>query len=760
MGLFVKRPLCLLCCLFVLCSLLFYGVGYSVLLYGIGLLLLICSVLFVFWRVVIRHRLRILFCLLCVVAILLALVHSLLTVALPAERAKSFEGDRVVLFRILSVEYEEKDSAEYVGAFTEIDGESVWIYGRITCDFACNADVGDRICVYGLIRSQIDDDDWLVMHTKLEEYAYVQQLSESLTVSEILFSRGGLRILGVRISEPLGERLSEYLGTEIGGIADGFLIGDQAEISSEVIRDFRRAGVSHVMAVSGQHITILLGGLELILRKLFCPRSVRCGIVAVCGGIFLMLTGFSLSCCRALLMLFSVYLHYFLAEENDSVTALFASFAVIIVFSPSAAVDVGLWMSFLATLGLITVYPLLERRLPYPRSEHAARKRILLIFRSVALVAAMTVVAEIFLLPVIWAFFREFSLISILCNVVLSPLVVIFLYGILLCLALGGVPLVGVGINGAVRILGEGILFVVGWCSRLPVATVSLKYGFCTVIILFYAVAMVVVLLLPIKRKWILGLPSAVAVLTFVICLTVTSLFFSDPVVVYHAKGKNKEWISVESMDKLSVFDMSSGGNAMCYDLYDTLEESMATEIDALILTHYHKGHSSMVIPLMRRTVVRRLYLPIPKNTEELSVAAKLANSATVCKTQVIFYASEDELVLFGDVSAKVGYGSDGEYESVAVQIMSPDGSISYGSIGTLAADTGSWLWQSDMLLVGSHGREGMSVTVSAPEDAVVKQVIYTDQELVSACRVILPNGSYYTCRKEKESCRAEIPLS
>ncbi len=762
-GLFVKRPLCFFCCLFVLFSLFARGVGRSLLLYAVGLILLGMAVLIFHWHIAVRHRIHILFCLLCVGAILLAVVHSLLTVVLPTERAKKWEGDRGVLFQILSVEYQEKDSVEYKGAVTEIDGERVRIPASLTCDFSSDAAVGDRLYVYGsvcAVNEKSDGEVLLNIFAEKEEYAYVQRLSQSLTVPELLFSRGGLRILGARMGSSVGDLLSQRLDAEIGALASGFLVGDRADLSAEVIRDFRRAGVSHVMAVSGQHFTILLGGLELLLRRLFCTRSVRCGIVSVCGLVFLMLTGFSLSACRALLMLFAVYLHYFLSEENDSVTALFASFAAIVFVSPSAASDLGLWMSFLATLGLITIYPILEKRIPYPRSKQAVSGRVFRFLRSVLLVAAMTVVAEIFLLPVQWGFFGEFSLVSLLCNVILSPLVVLFLYGILFCLALGGAPFVGETICVLLQGLGEGIISAVGWFSRLPGATVSLKYGFCTVIMILYIIAMLIILLIPLKRKWILWLPSATAVVSFVICFTVTRLFFSAPVAFYNTDGKGNEWISVESGGSLSICDISNGGNDMYYQLYDTLDQSTATEIDALILTHYHKGHRSMVTPLLKKAVVRRLYLPIPKNKEELSVAARLSEGSLDCKTQVIFYSSGEKMELAGQVFVQVGYESDEEHVRSALRIATSEGSISYGGVEVLKSGTGAFLWESETLLLGSHGQRSTFITTSVPNNAKIERIIYTDRKLISVYQLIWDQEEYYVYREEQKNYRAEFPLS
>ena len=112
------------------------------------------------------------------------------------------------------------------------------------------------------------------------------------------------------IADKISGVLVSLLGEEKGVLALGFFTGERSDLPAYIVRDFRRSGLSHIMAVSGSHIAILLGSIEVLLRRLFVPKGARCAVVSVCGLLFILITGFSLSGIRSVLMLYAVYLAY------------------------------------------------------------------------------------------------------------------------------------------------------------------------------------------------------------------------------------------------------------------------------------------------------------------------------------------------------------------------------------------------------------------------------------------------------------------
>ena len=173
----------------------------------------------------------------------------------------------------------------------------------------------------------------------------------------------------------LAARLEAAVGTDGLGLPSALLLGDRTALSPTLRRDFSRAGVSHLLAVSGLHLTLLFGMLALLLRFLRLPRRVRAVLLTLAAAGYLALLGFPPSATRAAVMLGFVYLSWLCAASADPLTSLGLAGALILGISPCAVVDAGFWMSFSATLGLLTVPAALRdpdrrrraprRRLPY-----------------------------------------------------------------------------------------------------------------------------------------------------------------------------------------------------------------------------------------------------------------------------------------------------------------------------------------------------------------------------------------------------------
>ena len=393
-------------------------------------------------------------------------------------------------------EYYTDDITLYHVKVQKIDDMDVNIKGTLMFSFDVDIAPGDKIYAIAdisLNKSSYSKSEGNILDIDIYDpkNCYVKYSSSVESNFSLLFSDGGTRIISDKIGDRIGEVLNKHLGEEMGILSLGFFTGIRESISSDVTRDFRRAGVSHIMAVSGSHIAILLGGIELLLRRLRLKKHIRCIFVSLCGIAFMFITGFSLSGCRSVLMLYAVYIGYLTSEDNDPITSLFVSISLIVLIAPFSIVDLGMWMSFIATLGLLTAYPVFEEKIPYPRKKKGITKRILIIGRDLLLLCIMTLIANAYLLPISWYFFGEFSVVSLLSNILIGWISSLFMILILVLLLCCNIPGVSFVLARVVTAVGNLILCLVRFCARIPNATVSLKYGFCTVIMILFIISMV-----------------------------------------------------------------------------------------------------------------------------------------------------------------------------------------------------------------------------------------------------------------------------
>ncbi len=685
MNLFGRRPLCLFCCIFLL-VLLLHATMYDA--QGAQIVFCLVAVLSVLLGVCIKIfrscRIALITVLLCCFTVLFSFLYSFFTMILPQSRAAEFVGERGAVCYVIAVDRETEYSSCYLVAVENIEGQSVDIQAALICPEDIDLSVQDRLAARFLISEgaslsqQQNSGALLTLELKHPETAYIRHAPPDRGWLEMLFSKSGIRIVSDRIRAEIGNQLLDYLGEENGALAKGFFLGDRSDISASVTRDFRRSGTSHMMAVSGMHISLLLGSIGLLLQVLYVSKKIRCIVISILAFGFLALTGFTLSACRSVLMLYAVYLNYLFYEDHDSVTALFVAVTAILLISPHAVTDLGLWMSFLAALGLLTVYPLCESHIPYPKGKRGIQKIVLRSLRTILLIVIMTVIANLFLLPIYWIFFKEFPLVSVLSNVFLSPLSTLFLVSIPIILLIGAIPLVGGAACAVVGFFSQAILYLIGMFSNIPYATISLRYPFAGWMIAIFTISMVVLLLIPLHRKWLIAMPSVLAGLAFLIGLGWYLSVYRTPELTYYNDAMQNEWFIAEEQNEISICDISCGGWQGYSAIQTAMEESVCTELNTLLLTHYHKGHAVMLDIVSQNWIIRRVVLPAPHDEREAEIAERLWEIGESSGISIQFYEDGGVIPLLDSVRLQACRDGNGEEEAFVLNFAGNEAELTY----------------------------------------------------------------------------------
>ncbi len=574
-----------------------------------------------------------------------ALLNSALFIMLPRAQALDHVGEDIVAqVKVLSCEYSYDDASKYAVRVERIDDEKCSFAAYMYSDLALSLEYGERLITRFDVESMsLSDmnaysDGILLELTMLDGKIYTQAPSEMS-----LLSPDGVRSVMRKWRTAFIGYVDTLFDGESRGLVKGFLINDTSELPNSTKAAFRRSGTSHLMAVSGLHIALLLGSLEWLLRKIYVPKKIRCVAVSLFGVVFIALTDFSASAVRSFLMLLAVYLMYVFAEDTDAVTSLFASVSVIMLFSPYSVFDIGLWMSFFATLGLLSVYPVLEAKLPRGIKKDKRSKIKTMISPLVRVGLAVlrgiliTLVANFFLLPVFWYFFGEISLAAIPANILLSPLSAVYLPLSAVSVIFGKIPLLGDVLIFLTSILGEVIVSLAGVFSTWYGAVVSLRYPFAGVLVWLFVAAFVPMLFVKLKHKMIVCVPPIAFVLLFSVCLGVFFVTFEPK---RYTAGRKEDFVVYETAGKVYISDYSEGYSTDAINLLQDMPQ-YATEIERYLLIG-EKGIEKRQITYFRRLFaniyVRELYLPSTSSVEEAEILATVYELAESFGTRVIVY--------------------------------------------------------------------------------------------------------------------------
>lgn len=304
--------------------------------------------------------------------------------------------------------------------------------------------------------------------------------------------------LFVRLQQTLSLRLRGFFTREIGGVAAAICLGDRTALPERVQNAYRRAGVSHLLVVSGLHLSLIAGaagGLFARRRRFLRGAGMICAVLA-----FMALTGGSPSVVRAGVMALFIAVGELLSESADPLTSLGAAALLLTAVNPAASADVGLLLSFSATLGILMANAWLQRRRLLRREEE---RRPGLSARLAELLA-VPAAAGLAVLPVLAAAGGGISVFSVLTNLVTVPLLAPVLVLGLFAALTAGVPWLAVFNRTAALLCGLLIRLlnaVTGWVSSLPFGFVYLKGLYPLAVVLCGFVLGAVLLRLPVGRR-------------------------------------------------------------------------------------------------------------------------------------------------------------------------------------------------------------------------------------------------------------------
>ena len=247
---------------------------------------------------------------------------------------------------------------------TEADGTAMSVRARLTVEGTTDFRAGNTVrlrCTpvpfektpsYDGERAALADGILLEL-TADEDVAYVMtDTSEA----------GGLLGFFSRLGSDLSFRLREAVGGDEGALAAAMLLGDRSGLPDAAARDFSRAGVSHLLALSGLHLSAVAGAVGWLLTKLRLPKLAKTPLMSVFLLLYLAVVGFPLSAVRAAIMLFAVFAAYYSGADGDgaAITPLADSYGIprektAFVIRSSAVASatlwpLGAWVVFVAVL--------------------------------------------------------------------------------------------------------------------------------------------------------------------------------------------------------------------------------------------------------------------------------------------------------------------------------------------------------------------------------------------------------------------------
>lgn len=510
--------------------------------------------------------------------------------------------------------------------------------GRIECelDFSTTVAAGDTVSFEATVLSihdtRVGSDAIWMMADGVAAVAMDAENFSTLSSSPNLLDR--MRGWACETRNALSSHLTKHIEGDAGGLLSAMLLGERDALSPTVKRDMSRLGLSHILAVSGLHLGIIVGCLHLFLGRIRIGRKYAAAIEIAAILFYMTLTGFPLSVVRASIMLILALLSFYVARDPDGITSLFFAAAFICAVSRFSVYDYGLWLSVTATFGILLTGELFPRK-----NTENGEGRLRRFGRSLLRTVLVSLGAILATLPLSCLFFSEISLLALPSNLLLAPLFSFYLLlGIPSLLLAGFAPFAA-----CMEFLGGALVAVVSDVANWRGIMLSLNRPGIAPVLVLTALLCFVLLCSPLKKRIAAAVGGGGLLLAIILVSVFSVMAHGDDLTYYRTEGKNDALLIV-SEGKGLLCDMSNAAYAPMNDGFSLLEEAALTEAEGYLLTHYHARHPEAFAKLAARNMIRTLYLPTPTSKAEEEIYYRLCAAAEGAQVAVVRYDPYSEL--------------------------------------------------------------------------------------------------------------------
>lgn len=212
-----------------------------------------------------------------------------------------------------------------------------------------------------------------------------------------------------RIRDKIKKIYEEHLTKDSSSLLEALTIGDKSDLDDNIIENFRKASLSHVLAISGAHFSYIILAITLMSKALRRKRMSKILLIIIII-FFMKLTGESPSVMRAGIMCIVGAIASLIKRKNDVLNSIAISLLIQIIINPYVIFDMGLILSYSGVIGIIYLYKIVYRFLKLK-------------------IISVTISANIILIPIMMYNFKTISFSFIISNIfasiLLGPIIII-----------------------------------------------------------------------------------------------------------------------------------------------------------------------------------------------------------------------------------------------------------------------------------------------------------------------------------------------
>ena len=527
------------------------------------------------------------------------------------------------------------------------------------------------------------------------------------------------------IANRLEQSLHRCVPADALGYAVALTTGYRTGLSNLEQAHLKTSGIYHALALSGMHMTTLLGAIMLLVRN----RRRRAFLGIPVAVLFTLITGASSSLVRACVMHCLMLLAPVFDREEDAPTSMGAAALLLTLQNPCAMLGWGTQLSFTSMAGIVVLSQRLQTQMLGDQKAWKKRPKILRkLWNSMTASWAATLSATAFSLPLMMLYFGVFSLVAPLTNLLTGWAIT---WDFRLSLLTGMLGIISPQFGELLGfLLAWGIRYVswiAGLLSRIPFAAL---YADSLYVIIWIAACYGIGLLLLMTPKEARRFMPSVCCITLLLCLCIgVSLIENESFLFTVLDVGQGQCLLFRAHGQTVMIDCGGSRGEAAGDTAAAYLDSVGEQrVDLLILTHYDSDHVGGVPELLQRVRVDRILMP--DHQPESDSRQKILRAAETAETEVSLVQT-DMTAQIGDFVLSVFAADEADTEnnqSLAVLFSHHDMDIlvtgdmdAAGERQLLREHT---LADIDVLVAGHHGSKYSTsralLTAVKPEIVVI----------------------------------------
>lgn len=416
-----------------------------------------------------------------------------------------------------------------------------------------------------------------------------------LEKAKILKSSNGSFIHNIQ--KYIKDTINGTLTDEEGNLLLAILLGDKDKLSEDIQESFKTSNLSHMLAVSGAHVSYIILGLTYVLQNSIIGKKNGKIVCIIFLLAFMAITNFTPSVTRACIMAILTLFSSIIYRKSDVYTNISVAALITLIFNPYGLLDLGFQLSYGGTIGIIIFIKRIQ--------EKKSNSKVINYIKQMALVS---IYANIIIIPIMMYHFNTVSFTFIISNIMASPILgIIVITGFLFIIASITVKpltrLIAIFIKPILSIL----IKISQICSKLPFSNILVVTPYMFNVISYYAI-----ILYCIKSKKNNKCKIIICLLIVLILINFIIYIFPQKLRIFFIDVGQGDSTLIITPDKKTV--LIDGGGSDSFDvgkkvLLPYLLDRRILKIDYVLISHFDTDHCGGILTIMEKVKVKNIII-------------------------------------------------------------------------------------------------------------------------------------------------------